>query len=331
MSNKNFDKLKVNKLPNSEVEITGEITLSFLSVCRVEALKNLNSSIKIDGFRPGYIPEDILIKKIGEISVLEESAEIALGREYPNIIKELKINAIGQPMISATKLAQNIPLEFKIITAVEPDFELPDYKKIAVEIGKHSVSKDAQTPSVEETELLDKEIEDVITELKKHNIKPELKEGEKLEDKIRENLLREKQFKSKEKRRLAIIDKLVKETDVNVPKVLVKSELVKMIGQFKDDVARANLKWEDYLKRVKKTQEEIEKEWEPKALDRAKAELIIGKIAEKEKIESTNEELEHETKHLLSHYKDADPLRARMYVYQMMRNEKVLEFLENLK
>jgi len=331
MSSKNFDKLKTRELPDSEVEITGEITLSFLSVCRAEALKNLNSNVKIDGFRSGHIPEAILIKKVGELAVLEESAEIALGREYPNIIKELKIGAIGRPTISVTKLALGIPLEFKIMTAVEPDFVLPDYKKIAVEVGKHSVSKDAQTPSVEETELLDKEVEDVMAELKKHNIKPELKEGEKLEDKIRENIFMEKEFRSKEKRRLAILDKLVKETKVDVPKVLIESELMKMMGQFRDDVSRANLKWEDYLKQAKKTESEIEAEWRPKALDRAKAELIIGKIAESEKLEPNLEELEGETKRLLSHHKDADPLRARMYVYQMMRNEKVFEFLENIK
>lgn len=318
---KNFNNLKTRELPDAEVEITGEIALSFLVVCRAEALKNLNTSVKIDGFRSGHIPEDVLIKKIGEMSILEESAEIALGKEYPNIIKELKINAIGRPTISVTKIAPNIPLEFKIVTAVEPDFELPDYKKISKEIGL----------TKEEIKILDKEVEDVMKELKKHNIKPEIKEGEKLEDKVKENILMEKQFKSKEKRRLAIIDKLIKETEMKVPKVLVDSELMKMMGQFKDDVTRAGLKWEDYLKQAKKTQEEIEKEWKPKALDRAKAELIVGKIAEKEKIESTNEELEHETKHLISHYPDADPLRARVYVYQMMRNEKVLEFLENIK
>jgi len=321
MPHKNFNNLKTRELPDAEVEIAGEITLSFLVVCRAEALKSLNANVKIDGFRSGHIPEEVLIKKVGEMAILEESAEIALGKEYPNIIKELKINAIGRPMISVTKMAVGVPLEFKIVTAVEPNFELPDYHKIAKEVGL----------TKEEIKILDKEVEDVMKELEKHNIKPELKEGEKLEDKVKENILMEKQFKSKEKHRLAIIDKLIKETEMKVPKVLVDSELMKMMGQFKDDVTRAGLKWEDYLKQAKKTEEEIEAEWKPKALDRAKAELIVGKIAEKEKIEPTNEELEHETKHLLSHYPDADPLRARVYVYQTMRNEKVLEFLENLK
>jgi len=321
MPHKHFDNLKTKKLPDSEVEITGEITLSFLVECRTEALKELNNRSEIAGFRPGKIPEDVLIKKVGELGVIEESAEIAIGREYPNIIKELNVQAIGRPTISITKLAPGIPLEFKMITAVEPEFKLPDYKKIAKEI---------EHPA-EENKVLDKEVQDVMAELKKHNIKPEIKSGEKLEDKIKENILMEKQLKSKEKKRLSIIDKLVKETEILVPKILIESELMKMMGQFKDDVSRAGLKWEDYLKTIKKDEQKIKDEWKDSALARAKAELIVGKVAIEEKIEPTETELEHETHHLLEHYKDADPLRVRVYVYTMMRNEKVLEFLENLK
>ncbi len=288
LSIKHFENLKTKKLPDSEVEITGEITLSFLVECRTEALKALNSRSTIAGFRPGKIPEDILIKKVGELGVLEETAEIALGREYPNIIRELKIPAIGRPTVGITKLAENIPLEFKMTTAVEPEFKLPNYKRIAKEIKVDS--------------------------------KQETVDGEEKENPL----------KLKEKKRIAIIDAVISATEVVVPKVMIESELIKMMGQFKDDVARAGAKWEEYLKTINKNEEQIREEWKDSAQNRAKAELIVAKIAVEEKIEPTEAELEHETKHLMEHYKDADPLRARIYVYTMMRNEKVFEFLENL-
>jgi FKBP-type peptidyl-prolyl cis-trans isomerase (trigger factor) len=282
MPHKHFDNLKTKKLPDSEVEITGEISLSFLVECRKEAIRELNNRSSIAGFRPGKIPEDVLVKKVGELGILEETAEIALGREYPNIIRELKIQAIGRPTVGITKLAENIPLEFKMTVAVEPEFKLPDYKKIAQET--------------------------------------KVEVGEK-----------EEPLKTKEKKRIAIIDAIIGATEVVVPKVMIESELLKMMGQFKDDVSRAGAKWEDYLKHIKKTETEIKEEWKESAVKRAKAELIVAKIAMEEKIEPTEQELEHETKHLLEHYKDADPFRARVYVYTMMRNEKVLQFLENLK
>jgi FKBP-type peptidyl-prolyl cis-trans isomerase (trigger factor) len=332
MPHKHFDNLKTKKLPDSEVEVTGEITLSFLVECRTEALKELNNRSTVDGFRPGKIPEDVLIKKVGEVGVLEESAEIAIGREYPNILKELNIPAIGRPTVGITKLASGIPLEFKITIPVEPEFTLPDYKSISKKINNE----------VEEIKVEGGEVAEVVTEVTKQNIKVELKDGETLEQKIKENLLKEKEFKAKEKRRLSIVDALVMGTEINIPKILIESELQKMLGQFKDDVSRAGLKWEDYLKNIKKTESEIVSEWGPKAIERAKAELIVAKIAVEEKIEPSEEELNHETAHLLEHYKDADliepealraewPLRARIYVYTMMRNEKVFEFLENIK
>ena len=52
---------------------------------------------------------------------------------------------------------------------------------------------------------------------------------------------------------------------------------------------------------------------EGSSLARAKAELIVGKIAIEEKIEPTEAELEHETTHLLEHYK-----RCRSLVYGCM-------------
>ena len=318
--NKHFTNIKLVPLPNSEVEITGEITEAFISSCRTEAVKELNKKVNLPGFRPGYIPEDTLSKRLGEGAILEESAEIALAKLFPEILKVSGASSIGRPNVSITKIASGIPLEFKITTAVEPTFTLPDYKKITKEIIKD-----------ENIEVTEKEISDVEEEIKKQNITPELKDGENLKDKIKENLIKEKEFRSKEKHRLSIIDSLVKETKIEIPEVLVQAELEKMLGQFKDDVLRAGLKWEDYLKSIKKTELEVKDEWKSKALERAKAELIVVKIAEAEKIEPKEEDVARETIHLLEHYNDADPMRVRIYLSTQMRNEMVFEYLESLK
>jgi len=317
---KHVTDIKVEKLPDSEALITGALTTEYLNECRSEALKVLNERTEIDGFRKGHIPTETLIKKVGEMHVLEETAEVALGREYPSIIKEADINPIARPEISITKLAPGIPLEFRIKVVLEPEFSLPDYVKIAKDIKAN-----------DNLEVTEPEIDAVLEEIKKQNWTPDLKEGENLRDKAKENIAKEKEFRAKEKKRLAIIDSLVKATDVSLPSLLVESELGKMIAQFKDDVARAGVQWDEYLKSIQKTEDAIKDEWKPKAIERVKAEMIIAKIAEAEKIEPKVEDLEHEAKHLLEHYPDADPLRARVYIYGLLRNEKVLQFLEGQK
>ena len=320
MAYRHFKITKTEKLPNAEALITGEIALPFLVELRAEALKSLGQEAKLPGFRPGHIPESVLVQNFGEMRILEETAEIALAQEFRNILKEAKLSSLGRPEISVTKLALGIPLEFKIKIYLEPEFNLPDYKKIAIKISR-----------VDKTLVSDKEVQDVLKEIKKRSIKADLKEGEKLEDKIKESLVKEQEYKNQEKHRLQIMNDLVKASEIILPKILVEHELEKMLAQFKGDVEQAGLKWVDYLKQVKKIENEIQDEWRDKAVDRVKAELIIAKIAEKEKIEPEKETIEHEAEHLLHHHPDADPIRIRLYVYAQLQTQKVLEFLENLK
>ena len=124
----------------------------------------------LDGFRKGHVPEGVLLKNIGEQVVTEDMAHRALQDEYTTIIKENKIDAIGQPEVTITKLAPGNPLGFKIKVAVMPDMTLPDYKKIA---AKHNKKK--ETITVE-----DKEVDETIAEIQKmHNKSVEKKtEGE---------------------------------------------------------------------------------------------------------------------------------------------------------
>lgn len=321
MSETRFKSIKVERLPESEAVITGEITPEFLSELRPEALKALGERVNMPGFRKGKVPENVLVRELGEMSILEETAEVAIAKVYTDILDEAKIAPISRPQVSITKLAPGIPLEFKIKVYLEPEVELPDYKKIAEKINKEDGDK---------AEVTDKEVADLIEELKKRDINPQLAEGEKLEDKVRENILLEKGQQSKDKKRLKMVEELVKEMKVSLPKVLVDTELDRMVAQFKDDVSRMGAEWNQYLSRVNKTEEEIKGEWRPRAVDRVKAELVVSKIAEKEGIEPEADELEHETNHLLQHYPDADPMRARVYVYTHIRSQKVFQFLESL-
>jgi FKBP-type peptidyl-prolyl cis-trans isomerase (trigger factor) len=313
--------LKVERLPESEAEITGSLTQEFLAECRPEALSHLGERVSIPGFRKGRVPEDVLVKQIGEMHILEEVAEIALAREYPAILEEAKLSPVGRPNVSITKVAPGIDLEFKIRVPLEPEFKLPDYKKIAKDVSARA----------DELEVSDEEVEKVLKELEGREEKTELKEGETLPDKVKENLIGEKKFRAREKKRLALVEELVKASEIAVPKTLAESELEKMLAQFKDDVEKMGVSFDKYLAELKKTSDEIKKEWMPQAIERVKAELIVTKIAAEEKIEPKPEEVEHEAKHLLEHYPEADPLRVRVYVYTMLRNQKVLEFLENQK
>jgi trigger factor len=132
----------VTKEPGSQVKIVGEIPFSELEGERSAAIKDLGQQVELDGFRKGHVPENILVKHLGEMTILSEMAERTIHHMYGHIIEEHKIDAIGYPKIEITKLAPENPLGISITVAIVPTITLPDVKKIAGEINKAKESKE---------------------------------------------------------------------------------------------------------------------------------------------------------------------------------------------
>ncbi len=118
---------------------------------------------------------------------------------------------------------------------------------------------------------------------------------------------------------------------IDLPKIIVDGEMEKMLAQFKDDVAKSGISYEDYLKHIKKTEDDLKLEWKDTALKRAKSQVILNTIAKDEGIAPKEEDVKKEMENILSHYKDADRFRVRMYVETFMTNELVFQFLESQK
>ena len=278
--------LEIKLLPNSEVEIIGEISAEIFMSGWSNAIKEFSEKVEMDGFRKGKIPEDILIKNIGRGAVLEKMAVIALEKEYPKIISEHKIRAIGRPEITLTKMAENNPLGFKIKTSVLPEVILPDYKNIAKKI----IAK-------------------------------------------KEEVSEENKAKEKERRRMEILEKAAEEIKQDMPKFLVEAEKDKMTEEMKRNISQMGLKWEDYLKHIKKTEEDLKKDWEADAVKRVKYGLILDQMAEQEKIEVPADELEKEAAAMIEYHKNLgqnlDKERVKHYLSGIMRNEKLFQMLES--
>ena len=333
------------------MEITAEITKEALEDYKVKALKKIKEFAEIPGFRKGHVPEAKLKEKFGEMGILEDAGEMAINDCVIEILVESKINFLGKPEIAVSKIAIGSPVEFKIKATVMPEVKLPDYKKIAKK--ENSVKEKVE-------EVSEKQIEETIQEIRKmyanqnHTHKPgeTHKEGEELplpeitdefvkklgdfkdvadfKKKLKENIVKEKEMHALDKQRVKLLEKLVTETKNEMPKVVVQSELEKMEAQFKGDISHMGLQPEEYLKHIKKTWEDLRKEWYPDAEKRAKTQLILQKISLEEKIEPKKEVVEVEVKKLMEQYKGADPERVKAYVEMILVNEMVIKFLETL-
>lgn len=368
---------QVEKLEGSKVKITGEIPHEEIEKQRSPALKTLGKNVKLDGFRPGHVPEAVLTQKLGEMAILTEMAERALAAVYPEVVKAHGLDAIGNPKIEITKIAPGNPLGFSATVYVMPAIKLADYMKIAKAENKEKGEATVTDEEVEEQiktilrskaayERLQQKaaagekeththadgtvhegpdhdehgrpLEDInnleIPELTDEVVKTlgmpgQFNDVTDFRAKIREHLEIEKKREVEGKRRAALTDKIIEGSAFELPDILVETELAQMFGQMEEDIKRAGMTMEQYLEHMKKTREDLKKEWSPTAEKRARLQLVLNEIAKEEEVELDKEKLEEETKHLLEHYKNADPLRVRVYVASVLQNEAVMKLLES--
>ncbi len=344
--------VKVTKKEKSTVEIALTLPAEVFASFETKALEEHRSRVKIDGFREGKAPLETVKTQVGDAAVMDEMAHLAVIAAYPKIIEQEKIDAIGRPSIMITKMAPGNTFECTITTAVLPTLAVPDYKKIAQKI---SIEK-------ADTEVAQAEIDAAIKELlryrahhEKLQANPESKMADITDDelpeltdemvktfgafeskaqfieKLSENMALEKKDRAAEKRRADILEGIVTDTKAEVPEMLVDYELSKMLAQLEQDITRAGLTLDGYLKQSNKTKDDIKTEWYAEAEKRAKMQLVLNHIAVAEKIEPTDEEVAHEVEHVKEHYQgqQLDEQNVRAYVVAMLTNRKVIEFLEN--
>ncbi|OGG61853.1 hypothetical protein A3C87_00445 [Candidatus Kaiserbacteria bacterium RIFCSPHIGHO2_02_FULL_49_34] len=361
MDIKILDAIAVTPAEKSQVTIVGELPWELAEKQRAAAVAHLGKGIKLDGFRPGNIPEAALVKQIGEGALLQEMAFRTIIKAYEEILKAKGIDALGGPALTLTKLAVGNPVGFSIVQSVVPTFELPDYKGIAAGINKTKETVEVSDEDVQKQiddilhrktawEKMQKlqaaeqegntdeakaiaDAEPVKIELTEETVKElgapgQFSSVEEFKAKIREHLEIEKKNEVASKHKAAITDAIVEATTLELPDILIDTEIKQMFAQMEDDLTRANLKMDDYLSHVKKTRDDMRAEWLPMAQKRAKLQLILEAIAKKDDIKPTPEALEVEVQGLLARFKDADETRVRAYVTSFLTNDAVMNMLE---
>ncbi len=349
-----YTNLTIETQPESSLMLTGEIPWSVVERYRGAAIEKIGRSIELPGFRKGHIPAEVLVKQVGDMTVLQEVAEIVLARAYPDIVIDKKLDVIGRPEVAVTKLTSGEPIGFRITTAVMPEITLPDYADIAAEVRKKNAK--------EEVTVTDKELEEFLVTMRKamaddndpheteeahdHTTKedevtplPELTDAmaqamgpfetvDALKSASRKHLEQEKETAQKEKNRIAIADAILAKTKADLPHLFIDSELDTMVREFQASIERMGMTFADYLTRQKTSEEKIRKEWEPDAKKRALLQLVLSTIAEREHMTGEPQRVEREVQNILEHMPQANKDSVRAYVENRLANEAVFSWLE---
>ncbi len=353
---KDYKITKFNDIKDkSEVSITIEIPAEAFTKYADKALKHFAKVVKIDGFRAGKVPKDIIIKNVGESAILEEAAQLAIKDTYPKALEEKRLLIIDAPVIKLGELKAGEALEYTLTAPIPPTFKTPDYKKHSKAIFSNPI----------EIKVTNKELDEAILDLRRRRKQIELvesgtapdkaqQEAEKVKEsdlpelddafletlggfksfdefktQLKETIKKDKEAKELNKRRAQFVDKVVDNTEIPLPTVLISHELDRLKGQFEADLQQVGSTLDAYLNSVNKSLESFLDELKPQAQKQAKLQLILNKIAQEEQLIPNAKEVESEVKHALEHYKDANPDSLRAYITMQMRNRMVFDFLEN--
>ncbi|MFA5431478.1 MAG: trigger factor [Candidatus Paceibacterota bacterium] len=153
---------------------------------------------------------------------------------------------------------------------------------------------------------------------------------------IKKGITEEKEIAQKQQRREEVIKKILEKTKFEVPQILIEREVEFMMDNIKSRVnSELQISLEQYLIQIKKTEEELMKEFEKMAEERVKGFLVLHQITKDEKIEAGEEEVSKKIEELLSQYPDKEEARknikmeqAKMHVEDELKREKLFKIFD---
>lgn len=127
-------KVDIKKLPKSEIELTITVPYSIYAKWEKKALGDLGKQMKVSGFRPGNIPEDVVRKTAGEEAVKAATLDYILPQTYSEAVKDNDLQVVAQPKVDIKSPAEKEGDEFVYVAtvAVMPEIKVGNYKKIKI-------------------------------------------------------------------------------------------------------------------------------------------------------------------------------------------------------
>lgn len=425
----------IKRLKDSDIELTADLNKEDLLLFVAEAEKRLANELKIEGFRPGKVPKEMIRKKVGEQTIKEEALNLAVQSSLAKAIVDEKLDIIEQ---SDFKIKENSPdrLLYQVKLTVFPDIKLGDYKGLTVKrnaitvdeaeiksvlqeiIGSRTVLKEVKRPAqagdrVEvdfiiksggvlidggksenhpvvlgenkfvpgfeaqivglktgekknfslkvpadfyQKSIAGKDL-DFEVELKRveERVVPKLDDDfakslgnigslKELEDNIRQGLTLEKENKEKDRIRLAILKEIASKSEAKIPPQLIEKHIDSMMQELDDELHQKGMELGLYLAQLKKSQDDLRRDWREKAEEQVKLSLIARAVSKKEKLEVGEKEISEELETILQQYvarggqdggpagpevlQNLDPQQTKNKIHDILLNEKVFRFLE---
>ena len=142
-------KTKLKNISDVKVELTISLGAEELKAAEQVALTKLAKEVKIEGFRKGKAPLEMVAAQVDTNLLNQETLENALSKSVAEAFLKEKVQAINRPEVDVKKFVPGTELEFTATTEIMPKVELGDYKKLGVKKEAIKVSKKEVKETIE--------------------------------------------------------------------------------------------------------------------------------------------------------------------------------------
>lgn len=252
-------KAKENKLNSTTVakQDDGTVQINFVLPwneifdTREKTIEELAAGVEVPGFRKGKAPLDKAREKLDGQFVIEKTLSQLLPKLFADAVKTEKLRPAMYPKFELIHAHENEDWQVRATTAELPEFELGDYKKVLENASK---SESIWTPEKGDPKEAPKEL-------------------------------------NREQKENVAINALSDNYKFTIPKVLTDEEVNSRLSSLLERIEKLGLSLESYLASIKKSVEDLRKEYAEAAERAIRLDIVLGAIAEAEKVQITEEEI----------------------------------------
>src|SRR5437764_1792137 len=122
--------IETEPLPKSQVGMTIEVPAELVDATYERVLNRLASRAKIEGFRPGRAPRQLIEARIGPAALREEVVETIVPEVLQQAMRDKSLDPIDNPDVEVLELERGRPARLKATITVMPQVTPGDVSQL---------------------------------------------------------------------------------------------------------------------------------------------------------------------------------------------------------
>jgi trigger factor len=141
-------KVEVENQPQGVATLRIELAPEVVSKEWDTIASNYSRYARIPGYRPGKAPRQVIEKKFRK-EIQDELTKALVSKSYHEAIEEKKLRVVSLTDVGDVEFGEDRSMRFRATVVTAPEFELPDYKQIPVELPSTAVTETEVDAAIE--------------------------------------------------------------------------------------------------------------------------------------------------------------------------------------